>query len=70
MDYVDGLDLAKLVGRLGRVPVPAACELVRQAATGLQHAFEQGLVHRDLKPSNLLLGAAAASRFSTWAWLA
>jgi len=29
----------------------------RQAAMGLQHAFERGLVHRDIKPHNLLLTA-------------
>jgi tetratricopeptide (TPR) repeat protein len=29
------------------------CELIRQAALGLQYSFEQGMVHRDIKPSNL-----------------
>src|SRR2546430_689347 len=28
---------------------------VRQAALGLQHAFERGLVHRDIKPANLMV---------------
>jgi formylglycine-generating enzyme required for sulfatase activity len=32
-----------------------ACELIRQAALGLQHAYEQGMVHRDIKPQNLML---------------
>jgi serine/threonine protein kinase len=55
MEYVEGTDLANLVRRRGPLPVAEACEYVRQAALGLQHAFEHGLVHRDIKPSNLLL---------------
>src|SRR4051812_37925435 len=55
MDLVDGVDLARLVKRHGRLSVADACEAVRQAALGLQHAFEKGLVHRDVKPSNLML---------------
>jgi serine/threonine protein kinase len=55
MEFVEGIDLAKLTVRSGPLPIPEACELVRQAATGLQHAYEHGLIHRDLKPSNLML---------------
>ncbi|MDR3199209.1 MAG: serine/threonine protein kinase [Planctomycetaceae bacterium] len=36
-------------------PVGAACEAVRQAALGLQHAHEFNLVHRDIKPANLMI---------------
>jgi WD40 repeat protein len=35
--------------------VGEACEYVRQAALGLQHAYERGIVHRDIKPANLLV---------------
>ena len=55
MEYVEGADLAKLGRHVGPLPIPEACELIRQAALGLQHAHEHGLVHRDIKPSNLML---------------
>jgi WD40 repeat protein/serine/threonine protein kinase len=55
MEYVDGIDLSRLVRRIGPLPAADACELVRQAAIGLQHVHEHGLVHRDIKPSNLML---------------
>ncbi len=58
MELVDGIDLATLVQRRGPLPIAIACELVRQAALGLQHAHEHGLVHRDVKPSNLMLAFA------------
>src|SRR5262245_18781543 len=58
MEFVAGVDLARLVKERGPLPARDACEYVRQAALGLQHAFEQGLVHRDVKPQNLLLSAA------------
>jgi serine/threonine protein kinase len=56
MEYVEGgTDLSRLVKKDGPLPVGRACEYIRQAALGLQHAHEQGLVHRDVKPANLLL---------------
>jgi serine/threonine protein kinase len=55
MEYVEGSDLGKVVKESGPLPVRAACDYVRQAALGLQHACEKGLVHRDVKPSNLIL---------------
>lgn len=55
MEFVDGLDLARMVNRLGPLPIAETCELARQCATGLQHAHDSGLVHRDIKPSNLML---------------
>jgi serine/threonine-protein kinase len=58
LEYVEGIDLAKLVKQSGPLPVDQACDSVRQTALGLQHAFERGLVHRDIKPSNLLLTGA------------
>lgn len=58
MEYVDGTDLAKVLEKRGPLPVVHACNYIRQAALGLQHAFEQGMVHRDIKPQNLMLTRA------------
>ena len=56
MEYVDGDDLAKVVRSDGPLPVANACYIIYQAALGLQHAHERGMVHRDIKPANLILG--------------
>jgi serine/threonine protein kinase len=59
MEYVAGIDLQRLVeSRRRPLRAAAACEVIRQAALGLQHAHEHGLVHRDLKPANLIVNRA------------
>jgi hypothetical protein len=55
MEYVEGENLAELVSQRMSLPVPQACSHVAQAAAGLQHAHERGMVHRDIKPHNLML---------------
>jgi Protein kinase domain/Domain of Unknown Function (DUF1080) len=55
MEYVEGQSLADVLAKKGPLPIANACYYIRQAALGLQHAFEQGMVHRDLKPQNLML---------------
>ena len=54
MEYVAGTNLADVISQEGTLPVVRACDCVRQAALGLQHAFSRGLVHRDIKPHNLI----------------
>lgn len=61
MEFVDGITLEHLVDRQGPLAIDQACEYLRQAALGLQHAFEQGLVHRDIKPANLMVTPAPGS---------
>lgn len=57
MEFVDGVDLSQMVKDQGALPVAAACAYIRQAAIGLQHAHERGMVHRDVKPHNLMVTA-------------
>jgi serine/threonine protein kinase len=55
MEYIDGSTFQKIVRQGGPMDPLRAAHYIRQAALGLQHAHEAGLVHRDIKPSNLLL---------------
>ena len=55
MEYVNGEQLDDMLAGLPAIPVAQACEIIRQTALGLQHAFEKQMVHRDIKPSNLML---------------
>jgi tRNA A-37 threonylcarbamoyl transferase component Bud32 len=61
MEYVAGASLDRVVAERGPLPLAEACAYVRQAALGLQHAFEHGMVHRDIKPANILLASVVRS---------
>ncbi|QDS86685.1 Serine/threonine-protein kinase PrkC [Rosistilla ulvae] len=55
MEYVSGDDLQQMVKRKGPLSFVKAANYIAQAARGLQHAHERGLIHRDVKPANLLV---------------
>lgn len=55
MEYVRGSNLADDVRSHGPMRVSQAVESLRQAAKGLQHAHENGIIHRDVKPGNLMV---------------
>jgi eukaryotic-like serine/threonine-protein kinase len=55
MEHVDGLSLAEVLEREGRMPVRRAATIARQILQGLEHAHAAGVVHRDLKPANIML---------------
>lgn len=58
MEYVEGMSIQDYVRRLGPIPFGQAADYVCQAALGLEHAGQLGIVHRDIKPANLLVDAA------------
>lgn len=55
MEYVEGVDLSRLVRKHGPLSIRSVLECTLQAAEGLRYAHKQGVIHRDIKPSNLLL---------------
>lgn len=55
MEYVDGIDLQRLVHRDGVMTFTDAMDALIQATEGLAHAHQRGIIHRDIKPSNLLM---------------
>ncbi len=59
MEYVEGRSAAELL-REGPVSQERAARLVLQAAQGLGHAHQHGVVHRDVKPRNLMVTSRKA----------
>ncbi len=55
MEYVEGHDLQNIVKEGGPLDYYLAANYTAQAAAGLDHAHEAGLIHRDIKPANLLV---------------
>ena len=69
MEFVEGVDLDRLVRLDGPLSPATACEYIGQASLGLQHAHERGVIHRDIKPSNLIHQTEeSSSRCSTSGW--
>ena len=58
MEYVAGKSLGQRLKEGGILPPVEAVGYAAQAAMGLAHAHEMGIVHRDVKPSNLLVNEA------------
>jgi serine/threonine protein kinase len=55
LEFVDGCNLHDFIRKNGTLAPARAADFIRQAALGLEHAHQAGLVHRDLKPGNMLL---------------
>lgn len=55
MEYLDGGDLAQLMGTVGAMPLPRVLKIVEQIVSALSAVHRRGIVHRDLKPQNVLL---------------
>jgi serine/threonine protein kinase len=55
MEYIPGQNLSRLIHEHGPLRLRRAARLLSEAAEGLEHAHNMGLIHRDLKPSNIMV---------------
>ncbi len=65
MEYIEGEDLGRMIGRQGALPINRAVEIMLQVCEALEAAHAAGIVHRDLKPDNIAL----TTRGSTHEWM-
>jgi serine/threonine-protein kinase len=62
LEYLDGVDLDRLVRQAGPLPIEEAFRWCADACDGVAEAHDVGVVHRDLKPSNVFLAETAAGQ--------
>jgi serine/threonine-protein kinase len=54
MEFVDGVDLRRVLRERGALPAGEALEVAIQLAEGLDAIHEEGIIHRDLKTPNVM----------------
>jgi serine/threonine-protein kinase len=62
MEFVEGVDLKRIVRKQGALPLDRAYDVTLQVAAGLQAVHEAGIVHRDLKSPNIMLEPNGSAR--------
>jgi len=55
MEFLEGEDLANVLGREATVDLERACAIVLQCCRALSATHAKGIVHRDIKPENIFL---------------
>jgi serine/threonine-protein kinase len=60
MPFVTGESLRARLSRDGELPVAESVRVLRDVASALAYAHQQGVIHRDIKPDNVLISHGVA----------
>jgi hypothetical protein len=63
-EFVEGMDLGKLIAEKGPFPFDVAQYVMLILAKTLDAVHSQGIIHRDLKPSNILIADDGSVKIS------
>jgi serine/threonine protein kinase len=55
MEFLQGVPLDSILGKMPRLPVPKALDILLQVCNGLSYAHQQGIIHQDIKPANIFI---------------
>lgn len=55
MEFIEGITLEELVGRVGPPPLPLAIVIAEQSLLALGYLHRRSIIHRDISPDNLML---------------
>ncbi len=61
MEFVSGQDLSDFLQANGRLELSQELAILREVASALDYAHNQGIVHRDIKASNIMLEPITAT---------
>lgn len=68
MEYVDGVDLASVLGfltrRKAKIPLEVSLTILEAVARGLAYAHARGVIHRDVSPPNILISKDGAIKIT------
>jgi serine/threonine protein kinase len=62
MEYLEGLELSKVLKRDAPLPAERAVHILRQVAKSMAEAHNIGLIHRDVKPDNIFISDVYGER--------
>ncbi|HOX39276.1 MAG TPA: FHA domain-containing serine/threonine-protein kinase [Candidatus Brocadiia bacterium] len=64
MEYVEGVQLSKILEKRSKLKEETVILLATQVARALSHAHSMGIIHRDIKPENILVTSDGVAKLA------